>query len=102
MNYSKRIDRKKFVKQVTVATLILGSTWQRSAAMSLPLGVLPNSTPPMRIVNALIFLVKAETTVNSLTRDHINRLEGLPPSEEMLEITGHMVHCGAAKAKDLN
>ncbi|KAI4300169.1 hypothetical protein L6164_033577 [Bauhinia variegata] len=36
MNYSKRIDRKKFGKQVTVANLILGSTWQRSAAIRSP------------------------------------------------------------------
>ncbi|KAI9085751.1 hypothetical protein K1719_032165 [Acacia pycnantha] len=50
-------------------------------------------------------LLHPETNVNALTRDRKTSLdiaEGLPPSEEILEIRDCLVHSGGVKANDLN
>ncbi|XP_027349115.1 ankyrin repeat-containing protein ITN1-like [Abrus precatorius] len=55
------------------------------------------------IVNELLLL--PDTNVNALTRDHKTALdlaEGLPISEEILEVKESLVRCGAVKANDLN
>ncbi|XP_028783229.1 ankyrin repeat-containing protein ITN1-like [Neltuma alba] len=55
------------------------------------------------IVNEL--LLHPETNVNALTRDRKTSLdiaEGLPPSEEILEIRDCLVRSGGVKASDLN
>lgn len=57
----------------------------------------------MQIVNEL--LLCPETNVNALTRDHKTSLdiaEGLPPSEEILEIRDCLLRSGGVKANDLN
>ncbi|KAJ7972496.1 Ankyrin repeat family protein [Quillaja saponaria] len=55
------------------------------------------------IVNELLLL--PDTNVNALTRDHKTALdiaEGLPLSEEIVEIKECLMHYGAVKANDLN
>ncbi|KAF7818548.1 ankyrin repeat-containing protein ITN1-like [Senna tora] len=55
------------------------------------------------ILNELLLL--PDINVNALTRDHKTSLdiaEGLPPSEEMLEIRDCLLRNGAVKANDLN
>lgn len=55
------------------------------------------------IVNELLLL--PDTNVNALTRDHKTALdlaEGLPISEEILEIKDCLIRYGAVKASDLN
>lgn len=57
----------------------------------------------MQIVNELLLLPDAN--VNALTRDRKTSLdiaEGLPPSEEILEIRDCLIRNGAVKANDLN
>lgn len=57
----------------------------------------------MQIVNELLLL--PDTNVNALTRDcktSLDIAEGLPPSEQMLEIKDCLIRNGAVKAIDLN
>ncbi|XP_061366673.1 uncharacterized protein LOC133309842 [Gastrolobium bilobum] len=57
----------------------------------------------VEIVNELLLI--HDTNVNALTRDHKTALdlaEGLPISEEILEIKDSLIRYGAVKANDLN